>query len=164
MNLTHSSPFCPQVNRQVESLNKLVLTLLKKKLESWLRSYLGYFGLSKPDRRWYTNETLFLLIYKIEAIIPTKVTILTQRDVIEESDNNSERPLELVQVDELLDKSLPCQWLEMKCGSILWQDCLIQRFPTRIVGPKVMFPNKKEWMVERLGPTRRGCTKLDKSN
>lgn len=47
------------------------------------------------------NETSFFLIYKIEEVIVIEIITPTQHAIIKESNNNSERSLDLVLSEEL---------------------------------------------------------------
>lgn len=69
-------------------MNNLVLTFLKKKLEStkgkWVEELPSLLLAIKTNLKGSTNKTPFSLIYKIEVAIPSEVVSPTHWDTIEE--------------------------------------------------------------------------------
>ena len=81
-----SSPYRPQVNGVVEAANKNVKRILSKMLENY-RDWSEYLQFAlwgyRTIARMSTSTTLFLLVYRCEAVLPLEVEIRSMRVILE---------------------------------------------------------------------------------
>jgi len=88
--LHHSTPYYPQGNGLGESLNKIMVKVIKKTLEYHKRSsnnhliYVVWADMISPKRS--TGKSPFQLVYGNEAIFPTHVAFLVMRFLQEENE------------------------------------------------------------------------------
>ncbi|WZZ44807.1 hypothetical protein YC2023_041066 [Brassica napus] len=79
--LTFTTPRHPQSNRQVESMKKTVVNMLKKRLEGskgkWAEEFLGVLLAYRTTPKTATGETPYSLVYGSEAIVPTEMHVRT---------------------------------------------------------------------------------------
>ncbi|XP_010451602.1 PREDICTED: uncharacterized protein LOC104733747 [Camelina sativa] len=77
--LSKSTPRYPQGNGQAEAMNKVILANLKK----WLNSRKGHWPDELQSVLWAirttprrdTNETLFFLVYRVDAVVPADIEV-----------------------------------------------------------------------------------------
>ena len=86
----YSTPRYPQSNDQTKASNKTLLSAFKKRLhsakEKWVDELLGVLWAYKTTSRKPMGESMFALIYGMEAIIPTEIWIPTIRtEILEEA-------------------------------------------------------------------------------
>ena len=96
----YSTPAYPQGNGQTETVNKVIVTGLKKRLDDvkrkWVEELPHILWTYRTTPRWSTWETPFSMTYGAEAIIPLETGFLMLRTNAFTSDGN----------DGLLEKSL----------------------------------------------------------
>ena len=96
----YSTPAYPQGNGQVEAVNKVIVNGLKKRLDDakgkWVEELLHVLWTYRTMPRKSTGETLFLMTYGVEAVIPLENSFPTMKTSTFTSDGN----------DELLKKNL----------------------------------------------------------
>lgn len=94
-----------QAKGQAESSNKLVLTLLKKKLNSPKGELVKELPIVlcaiQTNLMGSIDKTSFSLVYQAKVVIVTEVTMLTCRANIENSNNNSNTSMDLVLIEEV---------------------------------------------------------------
>ena len=95
--LSFSSRIYPQGNGQAESSNKIIFECIKKKLEDrkgrWADELQNVLWAYRTTRKTTIGETLFLMVYEIEAIIPIKLPFPTA--LVESGSNEDARILDL---------------------------------------------------------------------
>ena len=78
-----STPYHPQANSQVEAANKIIKDNLKKKLKllkgAWVDKLPMLLWAHRTTPKDATGEMPFSLVFKIEAIIPAKVRLPSDR-------------------------------------------------------------------------------------
>ena len=96
----YSTPAYPQGNGQAETINKVIVNGLKKRLDDakgkWVEKLPHVLWTYRTTPRWSTRETPFSMTYGVEAIISLETGFPTLRTNAFTSDGN----------DELLEKSL----------------------------------------------------------
>ena len=96
----YSTPAYPQGNRQVEAVNKVIVSGLQKRLddvkEKWVEELSHVLWTYRTTPRKSTGETPFSMTYGAQAVIPLKTGFPTLRTISFTPSNN----------DELLEKSL----------------------------------------------------------
>ena len=87
----YSTPRYPKSNGQAEASNKTLLTTLKKRLDSakgkWVEELLEVLWAYRTIARKPTSISPFALTYGMEAVIPTKISLPTNRTATPESEN-----------------------------------------------------------------------------
>ena len=77
----YSTPRYPQSNGQDEASNRTLLTALKKRLDSskgkWVEELPGVLWACRTTSRKPTGISPFALIYRMEAVIPIEIGLLT---------------------------------------------------------------------------------------
>ncbi|XP_070049251.1 uncharacterized protein [Nicotiana tomentosiformis] len=109
-----SSPYHPSANGQAESTNKVIIQNLKKRLEAakgkWPEELPGVLWAYRKMAKSSTGETLFSLVYGVEALIPVEVEEPTLRYFqANEGANNKEILVNL----ELLDERRELAYIRM---------------------------------------------------
>ena len=96
----YSTPAYPQGNGQVEAVNKVIVSGLKKRLDDakgkWVEELPHVLWTYRTTPRWLTGETSFSMTYGAEAVIPLETGFPTLRTSLFSSDSN----------DGMLEKSL----------------------------------------------------------
>jgi hypothetical protein len=81
--LLNSSPYYTQANGQAESSNKVLIKLIKKKIEEnpkrWHETLSEILWAHRISRHCATKVTLLKLVYGQEAILPIEVNLDTYR-------------------------------------------------------------------------------------
>ena len=96
-----SSPTHPQANGHVEVTNRSLLKIIKTQLEGakgiWLDKLPSVLWAYRTTARTPTGETPFRLAYGTDAIIPTKVELISYRveNYSEDKNNDNEETLHL---------------------------------------------------------------------
>ena len=100
----HSTPAYPQGNGQAETVNKVIVSGLKKRLDDakgrWVEELSHVLWAYRTTLRRSTGETPFLMSYGAEAIIPIETgfpTLRTQSFNPNDNDKLLERSLDLVE-------------------------------------------------------------------
>ncbi|KAL5580268.1 hypothetical protein UlMin_012710 [Ulmus minor] len=108
--LSFSTPRYPQANGQVESTNKTMINIIKRRLEKakglWANELPGVLWAYRTTAKTSTGETPFSLAYGTEAVIPVECGIPLARYMWLDKDSN--RDLlnhSLDAIDELRDKA-----------------------------------------------------------
>ncbi|XP_074283426.1 uncharacterized protein LOC141607977 [Silene latifolia] len=101
-----STPRNPQSNGQAKSSNKIIVENLKKKLEEiggkWAEELPLVLWADKTTPKVATGQTPFSLLFRAEAVIPSKVRVPTHRyGCITEDRNQVEMSSNLDTIDEL---------------------------------------------------------------
>ena len=90
----YSTPRYPQGNGQAEATNKTLLSALKKRLEKakgkWVEELLGVLWAYRTTPGRPTGNTPFALAYGIDAIIPTKIGMLTAQTAVQGQRNEDD--------------------------------------------------------------------------
>ena len=102
----YSSPTHPQVNGQVEVMNRFLLKIIKTQLEGakgiWLEELPSILWAYRTTTRTSTGETLFRLAYESEAVILAEVGLTSYRvKNHDERSNDEAMRLQLDLVDEV---------------------------------------------------------------
>ena len=101
----YSTPRYPQSNGQAKASNKTLLTALKKRLDSakgkWVEELPGVLWAYRTTARKLTGVSPFVLTYRMEAVIPTKIGLPTLRITTPKSKNDGSMIKELDTSDEL---------------------------------------------------------------
>uniref|UniRef100_A0A2N9FB78 Integrase catalytic domain-containing protein n=1 Tax=Fagus sylvatica TaxID=28930 RepID=A0A2N9FB78_FAGSY len=99
-----SSPGYPQSNGQAEVSNKVILSGIKKKLETakgnWVEELPSVLWTHRTTVRKSTGETPFALAFGVEVVIPLEVGMPTTRMtefVVETNEENLRRDLDLLE-------------------------------------------------------------------
>ena len=109
LGLSHdnSSPYYPQVNGQVEAINKVLKRMLQKMIGTYKRSWhlILYSALwaYRTSVRNTTGFTPFQLVYGLEAVLPIQCEISSLKlaiDLLPGTLEEEARFLELIQLDE----------------------------------------------------------------
>ncbi|KAA3473236.1 Retrovirus-related Pol polyprotein from transposon 17.6 [Gossypium australe] len=83
--LAQSSVKMPQANGQVETMNKKILTALKKKVGqakgAWLEELPGILWALRTSPHTTTGETTFSLVYGTEVAIPAEIGMRSHRTI-----------------------------------------------------------------------------------
>ncbi|XP_075092584.1 uncharacterized protein LOC142172792 [Nicotiana tabacum] len=103
-----STPYHPAGNGQAESSNKVILNILKKKLEDakglWPKLLLEVLWAYRTTPKTSTGETPYSLVYGTDAVIPVKVGEPRLRFSNESGPNSDESRLQdLDEVEERRD-------------------------------------------------------------
>ncbi|XP_075080436.1 uncharacterized protein LOC142165946 [Nicotiana tabacum] len=90
-----STPYHPVGDGQAESMNKVIINNLKKKLEeskgNWPEVLPGVLWAYRTTTKTNTGETLFSLIYGAEALIPIEIRELSMRYTRATEESNEEK-------------------------------------------------------------------------
>ena len=105
-----SSPGHPQANGQTEVTNRILLKIIKAKLDdakdAWLEELPNVLWAYRTTMRTSTGETPFRLTCGIEAVIPVEVGVTSIRqETFNEEYNDDELRLNLDYLDEVRDKA-----------------------------------------------------------
>ena len=108
INLKFASPAHPQSNGQVEAVNKVIKTLLKRKLHArkgaWVEKLPEVLWAIRTTPHSATGETPYSLCFGTEAVIPTETNIPTQRvSAYNPEDNEQELRACLEELEERRD-------------------------------------------------------------
>jgi hypothetical protein len=109
--LINSSPYCTQANGQVESSNRTLVNLIKKKIEDnpkrWHEVLSEALWAHRMSRRGATKVTPFELVYGQEAVLPVEVNLGADR-LAKQNDLNVDTYYALMMdnIDEVTDKRL----------------------------------------------------------
>ena len=95
----------PQANRQVEEVNKIIKTTIKKRLDKAKDGWVDELPLSlweyRPTHKTAIGHTPFTLSYGFEAMIPVELEVLTHQRLHFDSKENEKLELEaLEQLEE----------------------------------------------------------------
>ena len=100
----YSTPAYPQGNGQAKTVNKVILSGLKKRLDDakgkWVEELPHVLWTYRTTPRRSTGETLFSMTYGVEAIIPLESGFLTTRTSTfspKDNDEQLERNLDLIE-------------------------------------------------------------------
>jgi transposase InsO family protein len=103
----HSSPYYPQANGQVESINKVLKTMLQRMIgkhkSNWNLMLFRLYGHIRPLPKLTTGFTPFQLVYGLEVILPIECEIPSLKLVVEllpDTSTEEERLLYLSHLDE----------------------------------------------------------------
>lgn len=84
----YSTPRYPQSNGQAEATNKTLLNALKKCLEKakgkWVEELPGVLWAYQTTPGRPTGNTPFALVYRMDAVIPTKIGMPTARTAVQD--------------------------------------------------------------------------------
>ncbi|XP_075100628.1 uncharacterized protein LOC142176555 [Nicotiana tabacum] len=94
-----SMPYHPAANGQVESSNKVILNILKKKLGLWLELLPKVLWAYRTMQKTSTGETPYSLVYGTDAVIPIEVGEPSLRYFNESGPGNDE--IRLQDLDEV---------------------------------------------------------------
>ena len=111
INMLNSSPYYAQANGQAESSNKILIKLIKKKIEDhprrWHELLCEALWAHRISRHVATKVTPYELLYGQGAIFPTDVNLaalrLTKQNYLSEVDFHN---LMMDNIDEVTDKRL----------------------------------------------------------
>ncbi|XP_030930981.1 uncharacterized protein LOC115956840 [Quercus lobata] len=100
----------PQVNGQTEVTNRMLLKIIKAKLDdakgAWLEELPNVLWAYKTTARAPRGETPFRLTYGTEAIIPVEVGVTSiRRETFNKECNDDELQLNLDCLEEVRDKA-----------------------------------------------------------
>jgi len=157
-----------QANGQAESINKIVINIIKRRLEKakdlWADELLGMLCAYRTTAKTSTGETLFSLTYGTEAVIPVKCGIPSARYIwLDEDSNKDLLNHSLNVIDELRDKT--------HLRTALYQQKVAQHYNKNIkvrtfkIGDWVLhqvFQKTKEAGAGKLGPSWDGPYKITK--
>ena len=105
----YSTPRYPQSNGLEEASNKTLLTALKERLDSakgkWVDELPGVLWDYRTTAHKFTGISPFMITYKMEAIIPTKIGMPTIRTCMPEQENAELVIRDLDTVDELRESA-----------------------------------------------------------
>ncbi|RVW62179.1 Gag-Pol polyprotein [Vitis vinifera] len=92
---SYSTPCYPQSNGQAETINKTLITALKKRLEQakrkWVEELPNILWAYRTTPGRSTGNTPFALAYSMDAIIPTEIGLPTIRtEAVRQNDANAE--------------------------------------------------------------------------
>ncbi|KAL5565321.1 hypothetical protein UlMin_028485 [Ulmus minor] len=91
--LSFSTPRYPQANGQVESTNKTVINIIKRRLEKakglWADELPGVLWAYRTTAKTSTGQTPFSLAYGTEAVIPVECGIPSARYMWLDEDSNT---------------------------------------------------------------------------
>jgi hypothetical protein len=103
----NSTPYYPQANGQVEAINKVLITMLRRMIgihkTSWHTMLFSALWAYRTSVKSATGFTPFRLVYGLEAILPIECEIPSLKLVVELLPNTSaeeERLLYLMRLDE----------------------------------------------------------------
>jgi hypothetical protein len=103
----NSTPYYPQANGQVEAINKVLITMLRRIIGihkmSWHTMLFSALWAYRTSMKFSTGFTPFQLVYGIEVILPIECEIPSLKLAVELLPNTSveeERLLYLMQLDE----------------------------------------------------------------
>jgi hypothetical protein len=103
----NSTPYYPQANGQVEAINKVLVTMLRRIIgihkTSWHTMLFSTLWAYRTSMKSATGFTPFQLVYGIEVVLPIECEIPSLKLVVELLPNTSaeeERLLYLMQLDE----------------------------------------------------------------
>ena len=113
--LTFATPRLPKSNGQVESTNKTVVNMLKKRLEKahgrWVKELHGVLWAYRTTPKTATLETPYSLVYSAEAMGPTEVHVKTTiSGLISQEENNELMALNLNLLDEKREAARLRNW------------------------------------------------------
>ena len=105
-----SSPGHPQANKQVEVTNRMLLKIIKTKLdnakEAWPEELPNVLWAYRTTTGTPTRETPFRLTYGTEAVIPVEVGVTSiRRGTFNKECNDNELRLNLDCLDEVRDNA-----------------------------------------------------------
>ena len=103
-----STPIHPKANGQAKSINKIIINNLKKRLDEkkrrWAEELPFLLWIDRTTSKVATCQTPYSLVFKTEAMIPTKMVIPTSRYLLQnQEDNNRILAQDLDTIDELKD-------------------------------------------------------------
>ncbi|CAA7027871.1 unnamed protein product [Microthlaspi erraticum] len=164
--LSFATPRHPQSNGQAESSNKTIIQMLKKRLESakgkWVEELPGVLWAYRTTSKIATGETPYSLVYGMEAVVPSEVTVKTIRTEHLQYQENEE----LMKLDlDLLDEKRETARIQNWC----YQQDIARRYNKNVrtrtfqVGEWVLrrvFQNTMERGAGKLGPTWEGPYKI----
>ena len=101
----YSTPWYPQSNGLAEAFNKTLLTALKKRLDSSKGKFMDelprVLWAYRTTARRSTDISPFVVIYRMEAIIPIEIGMPTIRSYMPEQENTELVIKDMNTVDEL---------------------------------------------------------------
>ena len=105
-----SSPRHPQENGQMEVTNRMLLKIIKTKLDdakgTWPEELPNILWAYRTTARTPTGETPFRLTYRTEAVILVEIGVTsTRRAAFSEEENDDKLRLNLDCLDEVRDKA-----------------------------------------------------------
>ena len=105
-----SSPRHPQANGQMEVTNRILLKIIKTKLDdakgTWPEELPNILWAYRTTARTPTGETPFRLTYRTEVVILVEVGVTsTRRAAFSEEENDDKLRLNLDCLDEVRDKA-----------------------------------------------------------
>ncbi|CAA7022655.1 unnamed protein product [Microthlaspi erraticum] len=113
--LSFATPRHPQSNGQAESSNKTIIQMLKKRLESakgkWVEELPGVLWAYRTTSKIATGETPYSLVYGMEAVVPSEVTVKTIRtEHLQYQENEELMKLDLDLLDEKRETARIQNW------------------------------------------------------
>ena len=106
----YSTPRYPQSNGLAKASNKILLTALKKRLDSakgkWVDELPGVLWAYRTTARRSTGISLFAITYGMEAIIPTEIGMPTIRTGMPDQENAKLVIKDFDTVDELRESTV----------------------------------------------------------
>lgn len=113
--INYASVSHPQSNGQVECANGMILKGLKPRFCDRLKPYAGKWVKELPAVLWglrtnnsrATGQSQFSLVYESEAMLPTKVNIISTRvQAYAKEAYNNQCYMDLIAIEELQDRAL----------------------------------------------------------
>ena len=99
-----SFPAYPQSNGQAEVSNKVILDIIKKRLEDakrrWVEKLPSVMWTHRTTKRRSTEKTSYALAYGVEAVIPLEIGLLTIRTTnfdIKTNEDSLQKDLDLLE-------------------------------------------------------------------
>ena len=156
--LSFSTPSYPKANGQVESINKIVIKIIKKRLKKakglWVDELPGVLWAYQTTACTSIGETPFSLAYGMEAVIPVEYGILSARYIWLDEDSNRELVNHsLDEIDELHDKAhLRTAFYQKKVAQCYNKNIRVRTFKIGDWVLRRVLQNTKEAGAHKLGP------------
>ncbi|KAL5569097.1 hypothetical protein UlMin_025672 [Ulmus minor] len=166
--LSFSTPRYPQANGQAESTNKIVINIIKRRLEKakglWADELPGVLWAYRTTAKTSTGETPFSLAYGTEAVIPVECGIPSARYMwLDEDSNRDLLNHSLDAIDELRDKAhLRTALYQQKVAQHYNKNIRVRTFKIGDWVLRRVFQNTKEAGAGKLGPNWEGPYKITK--
>ena len=87
--VNYSPAYHPQVNGMAEATNKMIVRTMQRNLEdkkgAWLEELPKVLWAQRTMNKRVTDESPFTLVFRTEAVLPTKAGLLTLTTMVSEN-------------------------------------------------------------------------------
>lgn len=128
-------PYRPPGKGQVESSNKVLINIMKKRLEKakekWVVELFGVSWAMRKTPKLAIGEGPFSLVYDSEAIISSEIIQPTLKRKFSEENNYENQSINLLLLEERRERLGIKREVQKKCAEYFQQDCQTKKFPSQ---------------------------------